>query len=124
MRAKTNLFKINGLPILVPDEEVGVNYEDLDTSDSGRDESGVMHRIVARYKVGSWTFSYDCLTEDERRYMESLFENEPEFNFEYPDRLDSSKTAMCRAYRAKYGISFKNARSGLWSKYSFKIVEC
>lgn len=124
MRTKTELFKINGVPLLVPDEDVGVSYEDLDASDSGRDESGVMHRVPVRYKVGSWSFSYSHLTEEEMQYMESLFPDAPDFEFTHPDRLDSSQPVTCKAYRAKYGISWRNSRTGLWSGYSFKVVEC
>ncbi len=124
MRATTDKFKINGNPMLVPDEEVGMSYEDLDSSDSGRDESGVMHRVPIRYKVGSWSFAYEHLTEAERQYIESLFPDAPEFTFEHPDRLDASKQVTCKAYRSKYGISWKNAVTGLWSGYSFNIIEC
>lgn len=124
MRGTTKLFKINGKPLLVPDAEVTVSYEDLDDADSGRDESGVMHRIPVRYKVGSWSFSYAHLTEEERQYMESLFPDAPEFQFSHPDRLDSAKQVTCAAYRSKYGISWKNAVTGLWSGYSFKIIAC
>ena len=90
MRAKTNLFKINGVAMLAPDEEVAVNYEDLDSSDSGRDESGVMHRSVVRFKVGSWKFEYSHLTEEERKYMESLFPNAATFQFTHPTRADAT----------------------------------
>ena len=124
MRGTTELFKINGRPMLVPDEEVTVSYEDLDDGDSGRDESGVMHRIPVRYKVGSWGFSYAHLTEAERQYMESLFPDAAEFTFTHPDRLDSTKQVTCTAYRSKYSISWKNARTGLWSNYSFQIIQC
>lgn len=124
MRGTTELFKINGRPMLVPDEEVTVSYEDLDDGDSGRDESGVMHRIPVRYKVGSWGFSYAHLTEAERQYMESLFPDAAEFTFSHPDRLDSTKQVTCTAYRSKYSISWKNARTGLWSNYSFQIIQC
>lgn len=124
MRSTTDKFKVNGVPLLAPDEDVTVNYEDLDSSDSGRDESGVMHRAPLRYKVGSWGFTYSHLTEEERTYMESLFPNAPEFDFEHPDRLDSSKQVTSRAYRTKYGIAWKNASTGLWSNYSFNIIEC
>ena len=48
MRPFTNLFLINGKPMLAPDADVGVSYTDLDANDSGRDESGYMHRIVMR----------------------------------------------------------------------------
>lgn len=124
MRATTNLFKVNGKPLLVPDEEVAVNYEDLDSSDSGRDESGVMHRSVVRFKVGSWKFEYSHLTEEERKYMESLFPNAATFQFTHPTRADATKTETTICYRSKFGISWKNARTGLWSGYSFSVIEC
>ena len=124
MRGTTELFKINGRPMLVPDAEVTASYEDLDDDDSGRDESGVMHRIPVRYKVGSWGFSYAHLTEAERQYMESLFPDAAEFTFTHPDRQDSTRQVTCTAYRSKYSISWKNARTGLWSNYSFQIIQC
>lgn len=124
MRATTDLFTINGKPMLVPDEEVAVNYEDLDTSDSGRDESGVMHRVVVRYKVASWKFSYSHLTEEEKQYMESLFPEAPTFIFGHPSRTDAAVLEETKCYRSKYGIAWKNARRGLWSGYSFSIIQC
>ena len=62
MRSYTNLFLINGKQMFAPDEDVGVSYSDLDADDSGRDESGYMHRIVVRYKVGTWSFEYATIT--------------------------------------------------------------
>lgn len=124
MRKTTDLFLINGMPMLVPDAEVGVSYEDLDSADSGRDESGVMHRIPVRYKVGSWAFSYSHLTEEEKQYMEKLFPDAGDFDFTHPDRKDASLSVTSRAYRSKYGISWKNAKTGLWSNYSFHIIQC
>ena len=124
MRKTTTLYTINGQPMLAPDEEVAVNYEDLDASDSGRDESGVMHRVVARYKVGSWKFSYSHLTEEEKQYMESLFPDAPTFEFGHPSRKNASVMEKTTCYRSKYGISWKNASTGLWSGYSFSVIEC
>lgn len=124
MRAKTNLFTVNGKPMLVPDQEVTVNYEDLDASDSGRDESGVMHRFVVRYKVASWSFSYSHLTEEEKKYMESLFPASSTFSFGHPNRQDSSKQETTTCYRSKYSLSWKNAATGLWSNYGFQIISC
>lgn len=124
MRTTTELFMINGVPMLVPDSEVSVSYEDLDSSDTGRDESGMMHRIPVRYKVGSWSFSYSHLTEEEKQYMENLFSDGADFEFTHPSRLDAATPEVTRAYRSKYSISWKNARTGLWSNYSFNIIEC
>lgn len=124
MRATTDKFKINGQPMLAPDAEVGFSYEDLDTDDSGRDEGGYMHRIVARYKVGSWSFKYSNLTEEEKAYMEGLFPNEPSFDFTHPDRLDASKSIVSTCYRSKYSIDWFNAKTGHWRNYGFNIIEC
>lgn len=124
MRATTQLFQINGKPILAPDAEVVVSYSDLDASDAGRDESGFMHRIVVRHKVGSWKFSYSHLTEEEKRYMENLFSDAATFQFRHPSRLDADVAEETLCYRSKYDISWKNARTGLWSGYGFSIIEC
>ena len=83
-----------------------------------------MHRSVARYKVGSWKFSYAHLTEEEKQYMESLFPNAPTFQFRHPSRKNAGAFEVSRCYRSNYGISWKNAVTGLWSGYSFSIIEC
>jgi len=124
MRSKTDFFQINGVAMLAPDAQVEVSYEDLDAADAGRDESGYMHRIVVRHKVGSWKFTYSHLTEEERSYMENLFQNADTFQFTHPTRLDAEQTEQTLCYRSKFGISWQNARTGLWSGYSFSIIEC
>ena len=124
MRAKTNLFQINGAAMLAPDAQVEVSYQDLDASDAGRDESGFMHRMVVRHKVGSWKFTYAHLTEDERRYMEGLFPNEETFTFTHPTRADATKTEQTLCYRSNYNISWQNAKTGLWSGYGFSVIKC
>ena len=124
MRTKTNLFTINGKPMFAPDEEVDIQYNDLDASDSGRDESGFMHRIVVRYKLGTWSFVYSHITEEEMQYMESLFEDAPDFTFGHPSRLNSDVMEETTCYRSNYGIAWKSAAQGLWKNYKFNIIEC
>ena len=124
MRSYTNLFLINGEQMFAPDEDVGVSYSDLDADDSGRDESGYMHRIVVRYKLGTWSFEYATITEAEKQYLEKLFGETPDFDFTHPDRLNAEKQVTCKAYRSKYSISWRNARTGQWRNYKFNIIEC
>lgn len=124
MKPKTDKFKINDQSMLAPDAEVGFSYEDLDTDDSGRDEGGYMHRVVARYKVGKWSFSYSNITEAERAHLESLFPDKPTFTFTHPDRLDATKLVESTCYRSKYSISWFNAKLGVWKNYGFSIIEC
>lgn len=123
-RTLTDKFKINGIPMYAPDNEMSFSFEDIDSSDSGRTEDGVMHRSPVRYKVGTWSFSYAFLSEEEKQYMESLFPNEPTFVFTHPSRTDSSQLEETVCYRSKYSISWYSARKGRWRNYKFNIIEC
>ena len=123
MRDLWDKFKVNGKPIFTTDADIEMLFSDLDSSDSGRDEGGVMHRIVIRYKVGKWTICYSTITEEEKQYMESLFPDAEDFTFEHPDRIDSSKQVSCQAYRSSYPITWNNAVTGLWKNYKLVIVE-
>lgn len=123
-RVKTDLFKINGKPMFAPDADIDFSYEDLDSEDTGRDEIGYMHRIVVRYKVMSGSFEFSHISEADMRYMESLFPDEPDFEFTRPSRLNSDIPVTTRCYRSKYGISWRNAKTGQWRNYKFNIIEC
>lgn len=124
MRSTTQKFLINGRPMLAPDEEVSVSYEDIDGSDAGRDQAGFMHRSVVRSKVPSWSFSYAWLTEEEKNYMEALFGDAATFTFSHPSRQDAAVLEQTLCYRSKYGIRWKSAKTGLWSGYSFTVIAC
>lgn len=124
MRPLVNFLLIDGKPMLAPDPDMAMSFNDLDGSESGRDEGGYMHRIVIRYNVGTWSFEYADLTEEEMIYMESLFLGTPEFNFTRPDRNDPSNLVTTKCYRSKYSISWKNARKGTYQNYKFNIIEC
>lgn len=115
-------LQIDKKPILVPDEDVQVEFSDLDAEDSGRDESGFMHRIVLRRNVRIWTLCYGVLNKEEYRYMESLFGGKDKFWVDYLD--EKGKPARCAAYRAKHSLAVHNARKGIYKNYQFSIVAC
>lgn len=123
MRQFVRQFRINGKPMLSPDTDVTARYTDLDSADGGRDESGAMHRIVLRHKLGTWSFCYSQLSEEERRYLEELFP-EGDFLFTHPDRLNAQREVTCRAYRRECVMRYHNALKGQWRDYKFEIVEC
>ena len=115
-------YMIDGKPLLVPDADVSMSFADLDSSDSGRDESGAMHRIVVRERVATWGFNYSQLTAEEYKYMRSLFAGKPDFAFTYRD-LDGYLVET-RAYCSNDSITYHNARSGLYKNFKFNIIEC
>ncbi len=117
-------FLIDGKPMLVPDADMEMSFEDLDGASAGRDESGVMHRNVLRHKVGKWEFCYSSLTREQYAYMESLFAKKAHFQFTYPSLTSANKTVTVTAYRAGFGIGWHNVQSGLFRNYKFSIIEC
>ena len=124
MRATTELFKVNGRPMLAPDLDMGMSFEDIDSADTGRDEAGVMHRIMVRFKVGTWSFSYSGITSEEYEYMESLFPEDGDFTFTHPSRTNSNSLENTKCYRSKYSISWYSVKNKLWRNYKFNIIEC
>lgn len=122
MRAFYYDLQIDGKPILVPDEDVQMELSDLDSSESGRDESGVMHRIVLRRNMKTWALSYSALSQEEYRYMESLFASKDEFTVRYVDK--DRREARCVAYRSKHSLTIHNVRLGVYKNYKFNIIEC
>lgn len=115
-------YKVNGNPLLVPDEDVSLSFADLDSSDSGRDESGVMHRIVVRHRVCTWGFNYSILKAEEYRYMRSLLDGKTEFDFSY--RGDDGEIKTCKAYCSNDSITYHNARLGIYKNFKFNVIEC
>lgn len=123
MRSETYLFTVNGKPMLAPDAPLSVSYTDIDGADAGRDQNGYLHRSVVRYKVASWEFTYSNLTDGEKRYLENLFPDAPTFQFGRPGRLDPTAREETTCYRSQYGITWKNASTGLWAELKFQIIE-
>ncbi len=124
MRGFLDFFRVDGQPLLVPDADVTLSREDIDSEDSGRDANAVMHRIVLRQGVLRWSFSYESISEQERQYMEGLFQGKTVFDFVHPDWIDPQVERCCRAYRSEVGIGWHDARMGQWKNYRFDIVEC
>jgi hypothetical protein len=123
MRSKTDLFTVNGQPMLAPDGSVAVSYSDIDGADAGRDQNGVLHRSVVRYKVAAWEFTYTNLTQEEKDYLESLFPDAPTFLFGHPHRTQPGVQETTVCYRSQYGIHWRSAVTGLWSELRFSVIE-
>lgn len=121
----TKLFCINGQPMPAPDCDPEISYADLDSADSGRDESGIMHRQVVRRRVATWPFVYAHLSDADYRYLCGLLDNAGDtFAFTHPARGNSAVTETSDCYCSKYSIVFHDARRGLWRNFKFNIIEC
>lgn len=120
----TPLFQIDGQPLYAPDAGVEPSYADLDSSDSGRDASGVMHREVVREKVATWPFSYAVLTDKEYAYLVGLFAGKATFAFTHPKAGSSTETETTTCYCSNYSIAWRSARDGTWRNLKFNIIQC
>ncbi len=123
-RALTDCYQIDGRPMPAPDAEADFSFTDLDASDSGRTEDGVMHRIVVREKVGTWGFAYSHLTDEELAYLKGLFAGKATFQFTHPVFGASNATETCTAYMSQYGAAWKSKATGTWRNFKFNIIEC
>ncbi len=123
MRGTTELFLIDGQPVLIPDGNLELTLQDMESADSGLDESAVLHRFLVRQGVGKWTFTYAQLTEEEYAYMEEIIGGKGTFLFTRPDpKRGTSVTTKC--YRGKHRIVWRNAAAGAFCNYQFDIIEC
>lgn len=121
----TDLLKINDQPLIPPDNEMAWSYSDLDSSDSGRDESGVMHREVVRHRVGTASFVYSHLSDEEYAYLCNILDNAGDtFSFTHPVRGSSTRLETTTCYCSNYSISWYNARTRQWRNFKFNIIEC
>ena len=119
---KSNDFTIDGSPMLGTAEEQELSFSDLDSSDSGRDEAGYMHRDVVREKVGTWSFNYPFLDKEDYHYLRTLLQGKSSFTFGYLDEDGTRRTTT--AYCSKYGIVVKNRTAGTYKNLKFNIIEC
>ena len=124
MNTLTELYQIDGKPMLAPDADVEMSFEDLDAAESGRDESGVMHRIMVRRKVGVWNFCYSHLTQAEYAYMLSILPQTGSFLFTHPKLEDCTQTESCDAYLSGYSILWHSAKTGDFRNMKFSIIAC
>lgn len=116
-------FQIDNKPILAPDEDITISCSDLDAGDSGRDESGFMHRVILRSRVKTFGLNYSSLTQEEYLYMRSLIAPDSGwFQVKYRDLSGEEKTTT--AYCSNHSITFHNMRTGLYKNLKFNIIEC
>lgn len=120
----TALFQIDGQPMYAPDCGIEPSYSDLDSSDSGRDEAGYMHREVVREKVATWPIVYSSLTDEEYAYTIALFAGKSRFQFTHPAPGSSTATVTTDCYCSKYGIAWHSAAQKRWKNLKFNIIEC
>ena len=120
----TDLYQLDGKPLIAPDQDVEMSFEDLDDAQSGRDESGFMHRIVARHKVGVWTFHYSHLTGDQYRYLLSVLPKGGTFAFTYPDPEQPGSSKRTTAYLSKFGVVWHSARTDTYRNMQFSVIQC
>ena len=109
--------------MFAPDADMEMQFSDLDAPETGRDESGFMHRIVVLRDMGTWSFVYSSITEAEKNAINNLFKGKDDFVFTHPGKYDSSQPETCIAYRSNYKIAWRSKRTGKWRNFSFNIIE-
>lgn len=151
MRKKTNLFQVkNGsaaeyTPIYAPDSGLSVSAKDLDSSVSGRDAMGYMHRSVLRAKTQTWNLKYSSLNYEEMKYMVELLCYDSEDEDSPISEIDikvhksigverdattsgasywKTTTAYCSGYSYSLALTDPNGADAIYNGVTFNLVEC
>lgn len=123
MREKTSLFMIDGGQMLVPDGDMVTVFADLDGEDTGRDESGCLHRFRKREGIRKWEFSYTDLLTDEYAYLKGLLAGKETFVFTFPEVENYFSPGTVQAYCTETQMQIESAMSGMVRHYRFVIQE-
>lgn len=124
---RTDLLQIDGQPLPVPTESPSINFEDVESDDSGADELGVYHREVLRFGVLSCTLTYGYLTNEDCAYLLGLLQNKTTFQFTCPvasSATDVTQTTTRTCYCSNYGAALQRLKAGVWRDMDLEIKEC
>lgn len=123
---RTQLLQINGHSLPAPNESPKIQYTDIESSDSGRDEGGYCHREILRFGVMSCSLEYSGLSNADCAYLLGLLQGQSIFQFTFPISSESqgvtqTDTRMC--YCSNYSAAVMRLRQGIWSNISIDIQE-
>ena len=116
-RSLLNDWKIDGSPILSPDEGIEIKKTNLEDEGSGKDAGGYYHPIILRFGVRSVALPYSVLTEEEYHYMESLIGGKATVEVTAPD---GTFVARC----TQRAVVWKSSVTGLYNNYKLELHEC
>lgn len=127
MLKRTDLLQIDGKPLPEPTETADIQFTDIESSDSGSDETGVYHREVLRFGVLTCTLTYSYLDNADCAYLLGLLQNKTTFQFTSPvasDAADVTQTITRTCYCSNYGAALQRLKAGVWRDMTLKIKEC
>lgn len=127
MLRRTTLLRIDGQPLPEPTETADIQFQDIESSDSGADELGVYHREVLRFGVLSCTLTYGYLANEDCAYLLGLLQNKTTFQFTCPvasSATDVTQTITRTCYCANYGAALQRLKAGVWRDMELQIQEC
>lgn len=127
MLKRTDLLQIDGKPLPEPTESADIQFTDIESSDSGSDETGVYHREVLRYGVLTASLEYSYLDNADCAYLLGLLQNKTTFQFTCPvasDSTDVTQTITRTCYCSNYGAALQRLKAGVWRDMTLEIKEC
>lgn len=127
MLKRTDLLQIDGKPLPEPTETADIQFTDIESSDSGSDETGVYHREVLRFGVLTCTLTYSYLDNADCAYLLELLQNKTTFQFTCPaasSAADVTQTTTRTCYCSNYGAALQRLKAGVWRDMTLEIKEC
>lgn len=120
----TDLLQIDDDPLPVPTQQMELSYKDIVSSDSGRDEAGVMHREVLRYHVMTCKLTWDLLNDETYDYILRRIAGKETFRFRHPRIGSSKETVEDICYAEAFDISLNDPKKERWRGLQLNIYQC
>ena len=120
----TQRYKIENTPVVAPNAGVQLRVSDIEAEESGRDESGYLHRVVLRPGLATWTLSYRDLSREEYDYMMALLPGSGSFLFTHPDNADADRSNVSRCCITDIRAGWHNALPGQSRELKITVTQC
>lgn len=119
----TQLYQIDGAPIVAPNAGVKLGLTDIEAPETGRDESGFLHRTVLRTGIATWQLCYERLTRQAYEYMQSILPRTGSFAFTHP-ACQSAGSTLSRCCLAGAESVCKTTAAGICWDLKITVKQC
>ena len=120
----TQRYMIENTPVVVPNAGVQLRVSDIEAEESGRDESGYLHRVVLRAGLGTWVLRYRDMSQEEYAYMMALLPGAGSFLFTHPDKADPARSNVSRCCITDVQAGSHDALSGKSRELKITVTQC
>lgn len=117
----SNIYKLNGSPLPQPSAQ-SFDSEDIQTSDTGRTQTGYMIIKIVAYGKRSITIKYDLISQEQLSGILRMLHS-PYYDFSYMDAEYGEHIIHCYNPGRKSDIYHAVLYNGIWRNAELTFIE-